>query len=84
MRAISRSSGLRGAIWRRLFDVLESGGNALRSILPLGNRGLAAQTSDVAITGAHIRKFALAHSIAAFFFNTVLVAAAVNFAVSLD
>jgi len=46
--------------------------------------GMAAQTSDVAITGAHIRKFALAHSIAAFFFNTVLVAAAVNFAVSLD
>ncbi len=45
--------------------------------------GMAAQTSDVAITSRHMRKFALAHSVLAFFFNTVLVAAAVNVAVAL-
>lgn len=45
--------------------------------------GMTAQTSDVQITGQHVRKFNLAHAVASFFFNTVLVAAAVNLAVSL-
>jgi uncharacterized membrane protein len=45
--------------------------------------GMTAQTSDVAITTTAMRKFNLAHSIASFFFNTVLVAAAVNAAVAL-
>jgi uncharacterized membrane protein len=45
--------------------------------------GMAAQTSDVAISERHIRSFVLMHSVVAFFFNTVLVAATVNFAVSL-
>lgn len=46
--------------------------------------GMAAQTSDVAITENHIRRFTIIHSVVAFFFNTVLVAAAVNLAVSLN
>jgi uncharacterized membrane protein len=46
--------------------------------------GMTAQTSDVQITGAHMRRFNLAHAIASYFFNTVLVAAAVNLAVSLQ
>ena len=45
--------------------------------------GMAAQTSDVAVSSRHMRGFVLTHSIASFFFNTVLVAAAVNLAVSL-
>ncbi|MGB6117521.1 MAG: DUF1345 domain-containing protein [Mesorhizobium sp.] len=45
--------------------------------------GMTAQTSDVAITGSHLRGFNLMHAITSFFFNTVLVAAAVNVAVSL-
>ncbi|MBX3596242.1 MAG: DUF1345 domain-containing protein [Rhizobiaceae bacterium] len=45
--------------------------------------GMTAQTSDVQITGAHIRFFALIHGVTSFFFNTVIVAAAVNLAVSL-
>lgn len=45
--------------------------------------GMTAQTSDVQITGAHMRRFNLAHAIVSYFFNTVLVAAAVNLAVSL-
>jgi len=45
--------------------------------------GMTAQTSDVQITGSHMRRFNLAHAIVSFFFNTVLVAAAVNLAVSL-
>lgn len=45
--------------------------------------GMTGQTSDVAITGKHMRAFTLAHAIISFFFNTVLVAAAVNLAVSL-
>lgn len=45
--------------------------------------GMTAQTSDVAISGRHIRRFNLVHAVATFFFNTVLVAAAVNVAVSL-
>ncbi len=46
--------------------------------------GMTAQTSDVQITGSHMRRFNLAHAIISFFFNTVLVAAAVNVAVSLN
>lgn len=45
--------------------------------------GMTAQTSDVAVTRTSMRKVVLAHSIVSFFFNTVLVAAAVNAAVSL-
>lgn len=45
--------------------------------------GMTAQTSDVQISGQHIRRFNLIHAIASFFFNTVLVAAAVNVAVAL-
>lgn len=45
--------------------------------------GMTAQTSDVAVTTTPMRKVVLLHSIVSFFFNTVLVAAAVNAAVSL-
>ncbi len=45
--------------------------------------GMTAQTSDVAVTTTSMRKLVLLHSIVSFFFNTVLVAAAVNAAVSL-
>lgn len=44
--------------------------------------GMAAQTSDVAISGRALRRFTLMHSIVAYFFNAVLVAAAVNVAVA--
>lgn len=44
--------------------------------------GMTAQTADVDITGANIRRFALMHCIVAFFFNAVLVAAAVNVVVA--
>lgn len=45
--------------------------------------GMTAQTSDVAITTSRMRGINLVHAVASFFFNTVLVAAAVNLAVSL-
>lgn len=45
--------------------------------------GMTAQTSDIAITSTAMRKVNLLHAIVSFFFNTVLVAAAVNAAVSL-
>ncbi|MDO9418883.1 DUF1345 domain-containing protein [Pararhizobium sp.] len=45
--------------------------------------GMTAQTSDVAITTTTMRKLNLAHAIVSYFFNTVLVAAVVNIAVSL-
>lgn len=45
--------------------------------------GMTAQTSDVAITSQHVRRFNLVHAVATFFFNTFLVAAAVNVAVTL-
>ncbi|MFD1326813.1 DUF1345 domain-containing protein [Mycoplana ramosa] len=45
--------------------------------------GMTAQTSDTAITTTEMRKLNLLHAIASFFFNTVLVAAAVNAAVAL-
>jgi uncharacterized membrane protein len=40
--------------------------------------GMTAQTSDVGITEPRLRRAALLHGIASFFFNTVLVAVAVN------
>ncbi|WEX78721.1 DUF1345 domain-containing protein [Sinorhizobium numidicum] len=45
--------------------------------------GMTAQTSDVAITTTAMRRFNLTHAVVSFFFNTVLVAAAVNAAVQL-
>lgn len=45
--------------------------------------GMTAQTSDVAITTTAMRRINLMHAIVSFFFNTVLVAAAVNVAVQL-
>lgn len=45
--------------------------------------GMTAQTSDIAITTTAMRKTNLVHAVVSFFFNTVLVAAAVNAAVSL-
>ena len=44
---------------------------------------MTAQTSDVAVTTTAMRKLNLMHGILSFFFNTVLVAAAVNVVVSL-
>lgn len=45
--------------------------------------GMTAQTSDIDITGQHMRRFSLVHAIVSFFFNAVLVAAAVNVAVTM-
>ncbi|MDX8482210.1 DUF1345 domain-containing protein [Mesorhizobium sp. VK24D] len=45
--------------------------------------GMTAQTADTAVTTSRMRLVVLVHSILAFFFNTVIVAAAVNLAVSL-
>ncbi|WP_112831896.1 DUF1345 domain-containing protein [Rhizobium cremeum] len=45
--------------------------------------GMTAQTSDTEITTTHMRRINLLHAIVSYFFNTVLVAAAVNAAVSL-
>ncbi|RWB70824.1 MAG: DUF1345 domain-containing protein [Mesorhizobium sp.] len=45
--------------------------------------GMTAQTADTAITTSQMRLVVLVHSVLSFFFNTVIVAAAVNLAVSL-
>jgi uncharacterized membrane protein len=45
--------------------------------------GMTAQTSDTAVTNSLMRNRVLVHGIVSFFFNTVLVAAAVNVAVTL-
>lgn len=45
--------------------------------------GMTAQTSDVDVTDTGMRKFNLLHAVVSFFFNAVLVAAAVNLAVAL-
>lgn len=45
--------------------------------------GMTAQTADTAVTSPAMRKRVLIHGIVSFFFNTVLVAAAVNVAVTL-
>lgn len=44
--------------------------------------GMTAQTSDVDVTNSAMRRRALVHGIVSFFFNTVILAAAVNIAVS--
>ena len=45
--------------------------------------GMTAQTSDTCITSNAMRRIVVIHSIFSFFFNTVIVAAAVNIVVSL-
>jgi uncharacterized membrane protein len=45
--------------------------------------GMTSQTSDTAVSTTQMRHIVLLHSILSFFFNTVIVAAAVNLAVSL-
>lgn len=45
--------------------------------------GMTSQTSDTAVSTTQMRRIVLLHSIVSFFFNTVIVAAAVNLAVSL-
>jgi uncharacterized membrane protein len=45
--------------------------------------GMTSQTSDTDVTTTQMRRIVLLHSIVSFFFNTVIVAAAVNLAVSL-
>lgn len=45
--------------------------------------GMTAQTADTDITTTHMRCVVLTHSVLSFIFNTVIVAAAVNFVVSL-
>ncbi len=45
--------------------------------------GMTAQTADIGITSSRMRRAALIHAILSFFFNAVIVAAAVNLAVSL-
>ena len=45
--------------------------------------GMTAQTADTGITSPAMRKAVLLHGVVSFFFNTVIVAAAVNVAVSL-
>jgi len=45
--------------------------------------GMTAQTSDTAITSNAMRQLVLVHGVFSFFFNTVIVAAAVNIAVTL-
>jgi uncharacterized membrane protein len=44
--------------------------------------GMTAQVSDVAVRSPAMRRFTLAHGVVAFFFNTVLIALAVNVAAS--
>lgn len=45
--------------------------------------GMTAQTSDVAITSTGLRRIATVHAALSFFFNTVILALAVNLAVTL-
>ena len=45
--------------------------------------GVAAQTADIAIASPRIRRVALAHSVLAFFFNTAILALAINVGASL-
>jgi uncharacterized membrane protein len=45
--------------------------------------GMTAQTSDTAVTSNAMRRLITLHSVFSFFFNTVIVAAAVNIVVSL-
>jgi len=45
--------------------------------------GMTAQVSDVAVLTSHMRRLTLAHSVLSFFYNTVLIALAVNVAITL-
>jgi len=45
--------------------------------------GMTAQVSDVAVTSPALRRLTLAHSVVAFFYNTVLITLAVNVVVVL-
>jgi uncharacterized membrane protein len=45
--------------------------------------GMTSQTSDTQVSTTQMRRIVLLHSVVSFFFNTVIMAAAVNFAVSL-
>ncbi|KAB2666382.1 DUF1345 domain-containing protein [Brucella tritici] len=45
--------------------------------------GMTAQTSDTSVTTTTMRRLTLMHSVVSYFFNTILVAAAVNAAVAL-
>lgn len=45
--------------------------------------GMTAQVSDVAVLDREIRRFTLAHGVLSFFYNTVLIALAVNVAITL-
>ena len=45
--------------------------------------GMTSQTSDTEVSTTQMRRIVLMHSVVSFFFNTVIVAAAVNLAVSL-
>ena len=45
--------------------------------------GMTAQTSDVDVTNSAMRRFVVLHGMVSFFFNTVILAAAVNIAVSM-
>jgi uncharacterized membrane protein len=45
---------------------------------------MTAQTADVAITTTQLRRVVLTHSIGAFFFNTVILAMAVNAGIALS
>jgi uncharacterized membrane protein len=45
--------------------------------------GMTAQVSDVQVTGAQMRRATLGHGVVSFFFNTVLIAMAVNAVVTL-
>jgi uncharacterized membrane protein len=44
---------------------------------------MTAQTSDVAVTSRAMRRLALAHGVVAFFYNTLILALAVNVAAGL-
>ncbi len=46
--------------------------------------GMTAQTADVSITTTAMRRVVLAHSVGAFFFNTVILAMAVNAGIALS
>jgi uncharacterized membrane protein len=45
--------------------------------------GMTAQTSDVAVTASDMRRLVVIHGVVSFFFNTVILAAVVNSAVSI-
>ena len=45
--------------------------------------GVASQTADIQISSRKLRRIATVHSLIAFVFNTVILALAVNMAVSL-